>query len=642
MTNKRIKDLTGATPTGAEYLPFDSSGGGTKNETITNVVDVGNQTIDNPVIGVDTPTNATTIRTQLLVSGASVFAAPIALLTGSDGSGNPYAALYGQTIQNGSFLIDSEHQLTISASSCVVSGWGGRLYLAGGRGGVNHDGQGYGGDVQINGGGAGTHFSGSGNGAAPGGNIYLQAGAGANVSTPNVNAGGAGGISLYGGSSGGVTALSGTGDAQDAGSVQISGGNSGGSMASGSGGAGGPIYISGGGGGPSFAGRGGDGGGISITAGTAGQGSSAKTFHSGNTIGNGGAITLQAGGPTSAYSYKSGSAGAINIWGGTISSETKYLSGTIVQIGDESTGVDSTQGHWVSRIMINVGTTTSSLRFPGTDVFFYVSGSRDGKGSISGSVAGFGGDIVVSGALYSLSRSWVGSPQTTYPQDTVMHISGAVNRVPFSSLQRNFVINTDTIISGTVVFRSSSNNPVNFLINGNTDGGIAFSGSLTAIASPGGVEIGNVTNGSVIPLTNRDTYFFVSGNIGGKDSSTRGIADFGGDVHISGNLYTDGSNNPLCKVTSSVIYTVVTGDFGNGVALTHSSSLTASFTNNLTASFPSGRFAIVVIQVENTGALGLISMSGGATMNGSTATVTLPTGSGVYSFTSRNGLNWYR
>ena len=69
MTNVRIKDLTSATPAGTESVPFDSASPGTRQNTITSVVDVGNQTISNPLIGVSNTANLSTVRTNLAISG---------------------------------------------------------------------------------------------------------------------------------------------------------------------------------------------------------------------------------------------------------------------------------------------------------------------------------------------------------------------------------------------------------------------------------------------------------------------------------------------------------------------------------------------------------------------------------------------
>jgi hypothetical protein len=38
-----------------------------------------------------------------------------------------------------------------------------------------------------------------------------------------------------------------------------------------------------------------------------------------------------------------------------------------------------------------------------------------------------------------------------------------------------------------------------------------------------------------------DTFFFASGSIGGKDGASPGVAVFGGDLHVSGNLTVDGT-----------------------------------------------------------------------------------------------------
>jgi hypothetical protein len=310
-----------------------------------------------------------------------------------------------------------------------------------------------------------------------------------------------------------------------------------------------------------------------------------------------------------------GGSNAISVFGGDL-----VISGNLFLAGTSNIGSNTL---WQS--------TTNNIIF------------TTGSVLITGSTA-IGGDTFVSGNFYSKATSSFGStPISSMGSDVQVYFSGTVNKVPQGSNQRNTVFATDTVFSGTILLRSSSANPVNFIVGPANNGGIAFSGSQIAISSQNGVQIGGFgSNGNVFPINEADALFFISGTIGGKNSSTRGIAVVGGDLVVSGNLYVEGTNNPNVRVVSGTLAIVSASDFGNAIAMTMSSSITASFTNALTASFPTNKFAIVVIQIEATGAMPLISMSGGSTMNGLTTAYTPPTGSGVYSFTSRNGLDWFR
>jgi hypothetical protein len=274
--------------------------------------------------------------------------------------------------------------------------------LQGGHGGLNNDGTGYGGDVNINGGAAGTFYSGSGNSGAVGGNVSINGGVGNTISTPNVNGGGGGNINIFGGSAGALLSNVGNGNTGDGGYLFMGGGNGSGNQATGSGGNGGGISLTGGDGGQSFAGRAGGGGSVAITAGRAGVGSAAKPFHSGNTIADGGTLTLQGGSPSAGFTnYTSGAAGNIFIYGGRLFNNNKFVSGSRIQIGasgSEGSG-DNNTTFAISRIFINAPVVTGS-GFPGTDIFFYVSGSTGGKGVMSGTVSVFGGDVFVSGNTY--------------------------------------------------------------------------------------------------------------------------------------------------------------------------------------------------------------------------------------------------
>lgn len=65
MTNIRIKDIPTATPNGSEKVAFDSTSPGVRSNSITNVVDVGMQTIASPIIGAANIGEDTLVRTRL-------------------------------------------------------------------------------------------------------------------------------------------------------------------------------------------------------------------------------------------------------------------------------------------------------------------------------------------------------------------------------------------------------------------------------------------------------------------------------------------------------------------------------------------------------------------------------------------------
>ena len=120
-----------------------------------------------------------------------------------------------------------------------------------------------------------------------------------------------------------------------------------------------------------------------------------------------------------------------------------------------------------------------------TDVGFFVSGSADSKDGSSRGVALFGGDVVISGTLYDGSGNLIAGSG-----------GGTVTSGSFNVPQPNEFVTTASL---------------------SLAGGLGF--DYTAD-----------TQGN-------DTFFFVSGTIGSKDSTVKGTSVFGGDVHVSGNIH---------------------------------------------------------------------------------------------------------
>ena len=166
---------------------------------------------------------------------------------------------------------------------------------------------------------------------------------------------------------------------------------------------------------------------------------------------------------------------------------------------------------------------TDMLTNVGTDVFFFVSGSKNSRTGISL----FGGDVVVSGTLY---------------------MERLIAEVDLSTT-------SSSAISGSLFVSQSATIGGGLIVN-NADDGLSNS-AFTVIGSEQSKHLihadplrGEVfilsggAPGSNDQTTATDTSFFVSGTIGSKNSTVKGTSVFGGDVVISGSL-TDGDGKPI-------------------------------------------------------------------------------------------------
>lgn len=202
----------------------------------------------------------------------------------------------------------------------------------------------------------------------------------------------------------------------------------------------------------------------------------------------------------------------------------------------------------------------------GTDVCLFVSGSNDKDTQVRG-VSVFGGDVVVSGTLYDGSGNAV---TKNYGKMAVLDTGGSTE---------------GTAEAGSVgdTFRLKEGTGIGLSINTGTDT-VTISANI-GTASPAftdrGFQTGHVEKhrgtsiictssiafvsgnhiGGVSPVAydasnvGTDTFFFVSGSIGGKAASAanrHGVATFGGDAVISGTFYT-GGNTVLGDATSDSV-----------------------------------------------------------------------------------------
>jgi hypothetical protein len=153
----------------------------------------------------------------------------------------------------------------------------------------------------------------------------------------------------------------------------------------------------------------------------------------------------------------------------------------------------------------------------GPDVFFFVSGTIDSRGTSTAGTAVFGGDTLVSGSLYLASN-------TTSGYSTLANSAGSLE-LRNRTLGGTFVASVNTTIGNTANFLDVRPN------------GMAVNTKVAILPS--------IYAGPANPFTSTDTNFFVGGTAGSKGGSTGGTSVFGGDLQISGSTYigTDSSNS---------------------------------------------------------------------------------------------------
>ena len=172
------------------------------------------------------------------------------------------------------------------------------------------------------------------------------------------------------------------------------------------------------------------------------------------------------------------------------------------------------------------GELTNTVFYNGrhTDVSLWVSGTMGGRGNAFPSVAAFGGDVVVSGSLSLAEYIYLEDSTATNIRFRENRIDLSANSLQLISLQPaagtpSVAINDDqeqitTIIGGhdNLIFVAAGHD--------STNRALFFSDGTGEAAG-------------------LDVKLYVSGAIGSRNSSTRGTAVFGGDVHCSGAISTD-------------------------------------------------------------------------------------------------------
>ena len=221
----------------------------------------------------------------------------------------------------------------------------------------------------------------------------------------------------------------------------------------------------------------------------------------------------------------------------------------------------------------------------GADVYFFVSGSKriSGDSSRSG-VSLFGGDLVVSGVLHPtdvvvLDDVYVGddlfvSGSATLPDEVnvgryITHAGDADTRLDFTDDKltidvggREFITMTEAV-QDTIEFNILESANFNFIVNASSNESFSVSDSGVVVNEGGapacdfrvqsntkenailvdsGIDAVLILSGgakeSHNPSVALDTNFFVSGAIEAKGTAVRGTAVFGGDLVVSGSVYS--------------------------------------------------------------------------------------------------------
>ena len=196
------------------------------------------------------------------------------------------------------------------------------------------------------------------------------------------------------------------------------------------------------------------------------------------------------------------------------------------------------------------GINTSMLSGAGTDTFLFISGSISGKElSTANTVSIFGGDLVVSGALYA---------------ENSLYVTGSSTFNTNKSDDSDFIIKTSNKDFGVRV--NSQNDTIQFMSGGSP-------------TSP---------NESIYA----DTNFFVSGSIGSAHqpnlgqigNGERGTGVFGGDLFVSGSLWAKGIKLTDLSLGGQVISLkgyVENGEFDPRSTVSGSNSISLGYENTL-------------------------------------------------------------
>jgi len=205
----------------------------------------------------------------------------------------------------------------------------------------------------------------------------------------------------------------------------------------------------------------------------------------------------------------------------------------------------------------------------GTDVFLFVSGTIGSRDTTTRGTSLFGGDMVISGTLAAAGDIL----EVTGSVKATLGLSGSLTRLTdgTSYLKAGTNISVTTGSNGSVTITNTFVQVDDFFDSTTagsayTTGSFAFRGQ-ESIDSP--IDKGN------------DVFFYVSGSKASQGTSTVGVALFGGDLVVSGNLIAQGDTLEMSgtlKVTEGISGSLTKLDDGTSylIAGTNMSIVTGS------------------------------------------------------------------
>lgn len=222
--------------------------------------------------------------------------------------------------------------------------------------------------------------------------------------------------------------------------------------------------------------------------------------------------------------------------------------------------MDSTSGSFFTATNgFAIADSIGSVANYGSDVYFYVSGTRDNTDSTNKGVSVFGGDVYVSGGMVAGPTLFISSGLTV-PNQKLSTLASGVIGMPYGG---RVAVRKDDNSTWINVIRSIED-PIgsgrkNALLfgDGNTSVSALSAGQAVFIIDEVTGSIFQAPNGLAIQNSGlvrassygSDVYFYVSGAVSGTNSSTDGVSVFGGDLHSSGNLIYGHSVNAYAQRT---------------------------------------------------------------------------------------------
>lgn len=220
---------------------------------------------------------------------------------------------------------------------------------------------------------------------------------------------------------------------------------------------------------------------------------------------------------------------------------------------------------------------------PGSDTYFFVSGSVGSKGtSVRGSSI-FGGDLLVSGNEYVFGNLQVTGNLGLYSDVVLGTAGGSGPQITRAGDTSKIGFNSDGVIAlnasntpgeGTVKIQKNS---VSYLVLSSTNSDSSANIATFKLGTDPGMFGFTSLTGKNLANAGSDVFFYVSGSAGSKDTATRGTAVFGGDTYVSGvSYFAQGLSGSLTKLTNGTSYLIA----GAGITIATGSNGAITITND--------------------------------------------------------------